>query len=308
MALDLRFSSSSGLEQGFRAQRVMDGYRTQLGTEAVRAAAWTIAAVKAAAEGNRNAVAGLALGALSSAVLVPLYMRKHRQLAQRPQRGLALRLLFAAVIAANLLQCLLGMLFFQAIYQEGDTAGPPNVFARLRACMLAVANCGVLWLVFYGRMAPLPFRYQWPQLTLAAAIMLWCTDQTCSNSNLQAGHAELHRVLRHLVLPMLLPATTFSLPDSSGLQAGPGPEARALCQTHQPAEVQQRARLLRRVQQQQRQQQPSGSQGEGAVVSSLPVAARQRAQAWLLAAVFVYILWSSWPAHTAPMPPAAAGV
>ncbi len=39
-------------------------------------------------------------------------------------------------------------------------------------------------------------RYQWPQLTLAAAIMLWCTDQTCSNSNLQAGHAELHRVLR----------------------------------------------------------------------------------------------------------------
>lgn len=74
------------------------------------------------------------------------------------------------------------------------------------------------------------------------------------------------------------------------------------------AEVQQRARLLRRVQQQQRQQQPSGSQGEGAVVSSLPVAARQRAQAWLLAAVFVYILWSSWPAHTAPMPPAAAGV
>lgn len=36
---------------------------------------------------------------------------------------------------------------------------------------------------------------------------------------------------------MLLPATTFSLPDSSGLQAGPGPEARALCQTHQPAGV-----------------------------------------------------------------------
>lgn len=39
MALDLSFSSSSGLEQGFRAQRVMDGYRTQLGTEAVRARA-----------------------------------------------------------------------------------------------------------------------------------------------------------------------------------------------------------------------------------------------------------------------------
>lgn len=46
-----------------------------------------------------------------------------------------------------------------------------------------------------------------------------------------------HRLptMQHVILPMLLPATAYSLPDNNGLQAGPGPEAQALCQTHQPA-------------------------------------------------------------------------
>lgn len=78
-------------------------------------------------------------------------------------------LLFVAVIAANLLQCALGLMLFQAIYPEGDLAAPPGPIARLRACMLAVMACGVAWLVFYGCMSPLPFRWA----TSAAIQQAW---------------------------------------------------------------------------------------------------------------------------------------
>lgn len=62
------------------------------------------------------------------------------------------------MIAVNLLQCLLGLLLFQAIYPAGGRFEPTSAFARMRACMVAVMACGVVWLVFYGRMSPLPFR------------------------------------------------------------------------------------------------------------------------------------------------------
>lgn len=63
------------------------------------------------------------------------------------------RLLFWAVAAVNLLQCLLGLRFFHAIYPAGSGAT-----ARAPACMLAAVSCGAVWLIFYGHMSVLPFR------------------------------------------------------------------------------------------------------------------------------------------------------
>lgn len=57
----------------------------------VRAAAWAIAASKALGEGERGAAAGLALGAMSSAALLPLYALANRKLAASPRRQLPLR-------------------------------------------------------------------------------------------------------------------------------------------------------------------------------------------------------------------------
>lgn len=67
------------------------------------------------------------------------------------------RVLFVAVAAVNLLQCLLGLRFFNAIYPAGGAAAPAPA-PRTPACMLAALSCGVMWLVFYGHMSVLPFR------------------------------------------------------------------------------------------------------------------------------------------------------
>lgn len=132
MGLDLRFSRNPGLESGFRAQRIVAGYRTHCRTELVRTAAcvalprrcaaaaaaavchvsscgrpkvtlggpllmqmrtaaWTIAATKAYLEGSRGAAEGLALGALSSAALLPLYALVNCRLVLNPWRQMPLR-------------------------------------------------------------------------------------------------------------------------------------------------------------------------------------------------------------------------
>ena len=53
---------------------------------------------------------------------------------------------------------------------------------------------------------------------------------------------------------------------------------------------------------------PASLRQSGAALRSLPLAAQQRAHVWLLAAAFVYILWSSWPAMSGPLPPAVDGM
>jgi hypothetical protein len=70
--------------------------------------------------------------------------------------------LYFAVVATNLLQCGVGIAAYDSIYPASPTAmllGPPSLASRARAVLLLVMGNGVMWLVYYAKFSPLPFRW-----------------------------------------------------------------------------------------------------------------------------------------------------
>ncbi|PSC69584.1 cation acetate symporter [Micractinium conductrix] len=100
-----------------------------------------------------------------------------------------------------------GLAKFNTLY-PASTAGPLG--SLLQVCIAY----GGTWLIFYTCFSPAPFRWLFPQLGVATALLLTRTPSICSNPNFRSGYALLARAL-----------------------AAPDTAAGALCRACQPAAV-----------------------------------------------------------------------
>lgn len=184
------------LEWWWREQQRARCTRRAGATELTRASGFVIAALKAQVDGQQLAAALLALGALSSVLLLALFLKRtplrcvaavgaaraklawgvlqatpsHFQAGltcrcRQPPFGCPTRCpppappccrsLYVAVISANLVQCAIGCVCFDALFAPAPGGGPD---ARPRAALLSTCGCGAMWLLALIRGSPLPFR------------------------------------------------------------------------------------------------------------------------------------------------------